>query len=118
FTLDDFRKMLNQTKKLGPLNKIMGLIPGMGGVTDMLKDGDADNDMRRLGGVIDSMTPAERRNPSKLIDQSRRRRIAAGAGVEAHEVSDLVKQFDGMAGLMKKMAGLGVRDRMREVQQL
>ncbi len=70
--------------------------------------------MKRLGGIIDSMTPAERRNPSKLIDQSRRRRIAAGAGVEPHEVNELVKQFDGMAGMMKEMAGLGMRDRIEE----
>ena len=56
--------------------------------------------MKRLFGIIDSMTPAERRTPSKTIDQSRRRRIAAGAGVEPHEVNDLVKQFDAMAQMM------------------
>lgn len=64
------------------------------------------------------MTPAERRNPSRVVDQSRRRRIAAGAGVEPHEVGDLVKQFDGMSAMMKGMAGLGMRDRLREVQRL
>ncbi len=63
--------------------------------------------MTRLVGIIDSMTPDERRNPSKMIDQSRRRRIAAGAGVEPHEVNELVKQFDGMADMMKQMAGHG-----------
>jgi hypothetical protein len=62
--------------------------------------------------------PAERRNPSRVVDQSRRRRIAAGAGVEPHEVGDLVKQFDGMSAMMKGMAGLGMRDRLREVQRL
>ncbi len=74
--------------------------------------------MRRLVGIIDSMTPDERRNPSKVIDQSRRRRIAAGAGVEPHEVNELVKQFDGMADVMKRMAGMGMRERMKTVQQL
>ena len=64
------------------------------------------------------MTANERRNPSKMIDQSRRRRIAAGAGVEPAEVNQLVKQFDGMADMMKRMSGLGIRERMREVQQL
>ena len=59
------------------------------------------------------MTPDERRNPTKMIDQSRRRRIAAGAGVEPHEVNELVKQFDGMADMMKRMSGMGIRDRMR-----
>jgi signal recognition particle subunit SRP54 len=118
FTLDDFRRMLGQTKKLGPMNKIMGLIPGMGNMQQMLDGVDADSDMKRLGGIVDSMTAAERRNPSKLIDQSRRRRIAAGAGAEPHEVNELVKQFDGMAAMMKEMAGLGMRDRFKKVQQL
>ena len=118
FTLDDFRNMLGQTKKLGPLNKIMSLMPGMGGMQEMMSQVDADGDMKRLGGIIDSMTPAERRNPSKLIDQSRRRRIAAGAGVEPHEVNDLVKQFEPMAAIMKRMAGMGMRERFKEMQEL
>jgi signal recognition particle subunit SRP54 len=74
--------------------------------------------MQRLFGIIDSMTPAERRDPMRAIDQSRRRRIAAGAGVEPHEVNELVKQFDGMAGIMKQMAGKGVRDRMQMVREI
>ncbi|MEI7781436.1 MAG: signal recognition particle protein, partial [Planctomycetota bacterium] len=85
---------------------------------EMLAGTDLEDDMNRLFGIIDSMTPAERRTPSRTIDQQRRRRIAAGAGVQPNEVSDLVKQFDGMAAVMKGMAGLGMRDRMREVQKL
>ncbi len=118
FTLDDFKKMLGQTKKLGPLNKILGMLPGMGGMAEMLGDTDAESEMRQLVGIIDSMTPDERRNPSKVVDQSRRRRIAAGAGVEPHRVNELVKQFDGMADIMKKMSTMGVRDRMRAMQEL
>jgi len=118
FTLDDFKKMLTQTRRLGPLGKVLGMIPGMGGMQDMLGNADLENDMNRLFGIIDSMTPDERRNPSRVIDQSRRRRIAAGAGVPPAEVSDLVKQVDGMAAMMTGMAGLGMRDRMREVQKL
>ena len=118
FTLDDFRGMLNQMGKLGPLQKIMGLIPGMSSLKDMMGDVDAEGDMRRLRGIIDSMTPDERRNPSRIIDPSRRRRIAAGAGVDPAEISQLVKQFDGMADIMKRMSGMGMRERMREVQQL
>ena len=118
FTLDDFKKMLTQTRRLGPLGKVLGMIPGMGGMQDMLGNADLENDMNRLFGIIDSMTPDERRNPSRVIDHSRRRRIAAGAGVPPAEVSDLVKQFDGMAAMMTGMAGLGMRDRMREVQKL
>ena len=118
FTLDDFKTMLSQTRRLGPLGKVLGMIPGMGGMQEMLGGADLEKDMNRLFGIIDAMTPDERRNPSRVIDQSRRRRIATGAGVPPNEVSDLVKQFDGMAGLMKGMAGLGMKDRMREVQKL
>ncbi len=118
FTLDDFKKMLTQTRRLGPLGKVLGMIPGMSGMQEMLGGADLEKDMNRLFGIIDSMTSAERHNPSKLIDQSRRRRIATGAGVQPHEVGDLVKQFDGMAAMMKGMAGLGMRDRMRHVQAL
>jgi signal recognition particle subunit SRP54 len=118
FTLDDFRNMMGQTKKLGPLNKIMSMVPGMSNLAQDIGDADAEQEMRRLQGVIDSMTPEERRNPSRVIDQSRRRRIAAGAGVEPHEVNELVKQFDAMADIMKKMSGMGMRGRMQAVQEL
>jgi len=118
FTLDDFKKMLLQTRRLGPLGKVLGMIPGMGGMQEMLGGADLEKDMNRLFGIIDSMTQDERRNPSRIVDQSRRRRIAKGAGVELQEVSDLVKQFDGMASMMKGMAGLGMRERMQQVQQL
>jgi signal recognition particle subunit SRP54 len=119
FTLDDFRKMLPQMNKLGPIQKVMGMIPGLNKLTETLESSDVDveQDMRHLTGIIDSMTPDERRNP-KLIDTSRRRRIAAGAGVEPHEVNELVKQFDTMAGIMKSMSSMGIRDRLRAVQQL
>jgi signal recognition particle subunit SRP54 len=118
FTLDDFKKLLGQTKKLGPLNKVMGMIPGLSAMADMVGEVDAEQDMRRLAGIIDSMTPEERRNPSKIVDQSRRRRIAAGAGVQPHEVNELVKQFDGIAGYMKAMSGMGIRDRLRTMKEL
>ncbi len=118
FTLEDFRNMMTQTKKLGPINKIMSLLPGMGGMQQMMDGVDAEGGMTRLGGIVDAMTPSERRSPSKLIDQSRRRRIAAGAGVEPHEVNELVKQFDGMADMMKRMASMGMRDRFKMMQDL
>jgi signal recognition particle subunit SRP54 len=118
FTLDDFRSMLTQTKKLGPLNKVMGMIPGMSQMSEMMGDADHEGDMRRIGGIIDSMTADERRNPSRIVDPSRRRRIAAGAGVEPAEVSQLIKQFDGMAQLMTQLAGKGMFERMKMVKQL
>jgi signal recognition particle subunit SRP54 len=110
--------MLGQTKKLGPINKIMSMLPGMGDMKAAMQEIDAEKDMQRLVGVIDSMTPDERRNPSKTIDQSRRRRIAAGAGVEPHEVNELVKQFDGIADIMKRMSGMGIRERMKTMREL
>jgi signal recognition particle subunit SRP54 len=118
FTLDDFKKMLGQAKKLGPINKIMSMIPGMGNMAQMMGDVDAEGEMRQLVGIVDSMTPEERRKPSKLIDQSRRQRIAKGAGVEPAQVNELVKQFDAMADMMKKLSGMGMMQRMRAMQQL
>jgi len=118
FTLDSFRSMLAQTRKLGPMGKVLGMIPGMGAIKNAMGDTDVDGEMNRLFGIIDSMTPNERRNPSKVIDPSRRRRIAAGAGVPPNEVNDLVKQFDGMASLMKEMAGMGPLQRMKKMQEI
>jgi signal recognition particle subunit SRP54 len=118
FTLDDFRKLMDQTRRLGSMSKLLGMIPGMGQMKEMMGDADAEQEMSRFRGIIDSMTPEERRNPSKVVDQSRRRRIAEGAGVEAHEVNALVKQFDGMADMMKKMSGMGMRGRMKAMQDL
>jgi signal recognition particle subunit SRP54 len=118
FTLEDFRKQLSQIGRLGPLQKVMGLIPGMSKLNDMMGDVDHEQDMKRLLGIIDSMTPAERRSPSKTIDQSRRRRIAAGAGVQPNEVNELVKQFDAMSQIMTSMAGKGMRERMKMMQQV
>ena len=100
----------------GLMKKMIGMMPGMGGMREMMDQFDA-NQLTHLFGMIDSMTADERRNPH-VIDQSRRRRIAAGSGVEPHEVNDLVKQFDGMASLMKEMSSLGMRDRMKKMQQL
>jgi signal recognition particle subunit SRP54 len=118
FTLEDFKKQLTQMTRLGPMQKLMGLIPGMGRLNEMMGDVDPEEDLKRLFGIIDSMTPEERRTPTKTIDQSRRRRIAAGAGVEPHEVNELVKQFDAMAQIMTSMAGKGMRDRMKMVREL
>lgn len=120
FTLDDFRKMLLQTTKLGPMQKVLSMIPGLGlgPMKEMLDQVDMEGGVKHFVGIIDSMTREERRNPRKVIDQSRRRRIAAGAGVEPHEVNELVKQFEPMADLMKKMSTMGMRDRMRTMQQM
>jgi signal recognition particle subunit SRP54 len=100
FMLADFRKQMSQIGSLGPLQKVMSMIPGMNGLMDKMGDVDVEKDMKRLMGIIDSMTPSEKQNPTTNIDQARRHRIAAGAGVEPHEVNDLVKQFDAMTRMM------------------
>ncbi len=117
FTLEDFRTQLSQIAQPGLMQKLMGLMPGMGEMRKLMEDGDTDKEMKRMFGIIDAMTPHERRNP-KMIDPSRRRRIAAGAGAGASEVNDLLKQFDGIASVMKSMAGKGAGDRMKMVREM
>ena len=117
FTLEDFRTQLVQLSKPGLMKKMLGLMPGMGDLNGMMGEID-EKELQQVSGIIDSMTPEERRNPTKTVDQSRRQRIAAGAGVEPSAVNGLIKQFDGMATLMKQMAGKGMRDRMQMVDEL
>ena len=119
FTLDDFRSQMGQASRLGSLSKLMSFVPGMGQFSQMMgdMDVDADSEMKVVGGMIDSMTPEERRNP-KMIDTSRRRRIAAGAGVQPQQVNDLIKSFTPMAEMMKAMASGSVKDRMSGMQQM
>lgn len=69
FTLDDFRKQMIQISRLGPLQKVMGMIPGMGSLMKHLDDVDAEQGMKRMLGIVDSMTADEKRNPTKVIDQ-------------------------------------------------
>ncbi len=115
FGLDDFLSQLESFRKMGPMKQILKMIPGMGsalGNLDLPED-----DLDRFRGMIHSMTPKERRNPD-LIEASRRRRIARGAGVDPQDVSGLVKQFLQMRGLMKQMAGLGLGQRVKMTQTL
>jgi signal recognition particle subunit SRP54 len=116
-TLDDFRDQLEKMSKPGLMQKMLGLMPGMGEALKAIQNEDAEGGMRRMVGIINSMTRAERRNP-KIIDQSRRQRIAAGAGVQAQEVNQLVKQFDMMAPLMQNLAGKGLGGRLQAIRQL
>jgi signal recognition particle subunit SRP54 len=117
FTLEDFRGVLEKVARPGLMQKMMGLMPGMGELRKLMGNSEAEGEMKKMLGVIDSMTPAERRNP-KLIDTPRRNRIAVGAGVAPSMVSGLVKQFNTMAPLMQMMAGGGVKDRMALMQQM
>jgi signal recognition particle subunit SRP54 len=108
FTLDDFLDQLQQIQKMGPLGQIMGMLPGMGGMAKEAQDAVDRGDLSRVEAIIRSMTPRERRDPT-VLNGSRRRRIAAGAGTELTEVNRLVKQFGEMQKLMKQFSGAGGR---------
>ncbi|GAB5444665.1 MAG: signal recognition particle protein [Fuerstiella sp.] len=117
FTLDDFRKQMRQIKKMGSMREIMKMIPGMGKVVDQLGDLNPEDDMRRIEGIINSMTLDERNNPER-IDRSRRNRIATGSGVEPSEVNKLLKDFNSMGKMMQDMASMSLKDRMKAVKQM
>ena len=103
FTLDDFLDQLQQVKKMGPLQNLMGMMPGM---PKELRNAEIDErQLGRVEAIIRSMTPPERVDPT-IIDGSRRLRIANGSGTQPTEVSQLIKQFREMQKLMKKMPGL------------
>ncbi len=116
-TLDDFKNMLEKIAKPGLMGKMMGLLPGMGAMRELVESEEASGGIRQTIGAINSMTPQERRNP-KIIDAQRRMRIANGAGVQTPVITQLVKQFEIMKPLMQGMAGSGVGDRMKMMQQL
>ena len=105
FTLDDFLAQMQQVKKLGSLDNILGLIPGMGGLKKQLAGQDIDLDgkeIRQIEAIIKSMTPKERANIN-IINGSRRKRIAMGSGTRVQDVNKLLKQFGEMKKMMKKM---------------
>ena len=110
-TLDDFLNQMQQIKKMGPLQNILGMLPGIGG---KLKDVEIDdNTMKKPEAIIRSMTLKERRNPG-LLNASRRKRIAAGAGVTVQDVNQLMRQFEQMQKMMKQMSGKrGLMNRMK-----
>ncbi|WP_343668946.1 signal recognition particle protein [Chitinophaga sp.] len=108
FDFDDFREQLNQIKKMGNLKDLMGMIPGIG---KAIKDIDISDDaFKGIEAIIGSMTPAERSNPD-LIDGSRRRRIAKGAGKDIQDVNQFMKQFEQMRQMMKQMNKFGAGGR-------
>ena len=117
FDLNDFRQQLSQMKKMGSVKDLMGMIPGMSQMAGGLEGVDADGELKRIQGMIDSMTKAERKDPH-VIDIGRRRRIAAGAGVEPADISGLVKQFDAMATFVKQMSQMSMLDKIRAMTGL
>jgi signal recognition particle subunit SRP54 len=111
FTLEDFLEQLQQVKKMGPLNQVLGMLPGM---SRELKGIEVDDrDLARVEAIIHSMTPAERVNP-KILNGSRRARIARGSGTTTQQVNAVLKQFDEARRMMKQLAGMSPK-RLRKL---
>ncbi|MCD8232574.1 MAG: signal recognition particle protein [Clostridiales bacterium] len=105
FSYNDYLESMNQMKKMGGIASVLGMMPGMNNSQmKQIEDAMDDKKMARIEGIIYSMTPEERENPA-LMNPSRKRRIAAGAGVDISEVNRLVKQFDQARKMMKQMTG-------------
>src|SRR5947209_14450571 len=114
-TLQDFRNQFAQLAKMGGMKDLVSRMPGM---SEMIPEGeDPEVALKRVQGMIDSMTADERRNPD-LIDQSRRRRIAAGSGTEPSEVKQLLQQFDQVRTLMRQMARMSIWEDRKSVTGL
>jgi len=113
FDLDDLAAQLRQLRKMGGMGGIMGMLPGINKVKKQLEDARIDETLlKRQEAIIGSMTKAERRTP-KLLDASRRRRIAAGSGTTVPEINRLLKQYQDMADMMKRMNKLGKKGLQR-----
>ncbi|MDL2171994.1 MULTISPECIES: signal recognition particle protein [Asaia] len=108
FDLDDYASQLRQIGKMGSISGIIGMLPGMGKLKDKLGDQDLDTSIfRRHQAIISSMTKDERKTPS-IIKASRKKRIAAGSGTTVQEVNKLLKQFDDMSTIMKRISKMGL----------
>jgi len=108
FTLEDFLQQMQQMRSMGPLDELLGMIPGMGKQMKELKGQVDEKELARIEAIIQSMTPAERRDPS-IINGSRKKRIARGSGTRVQEVNRLLKQFEESRKLMKQFADLGAK---------
>ena len=115
FTLDDFLSQLQQVRKMGSFEQILGMLPGMGNIKKQLEGVNVDlngKEIKHVEAIIRSMTPKERANPA-LLKASRKRRIAAGAGTSVEEVNKMLKQFEQSQQVMKMFSGKGLGKLMR-----
>ncbi len=114
-TMDDFLKQLGSIRRMGPMKQLLGLLPGVG---SMLKDVEVDErQLDRLGGIVHSMTPAEREN-IKILSKSRIKRVAKGAGTTAAEVNKLTRQFELIQKMTRQMADLGPLGKAKAMREL
>ncbi len=113
FDLDDYAAQIKQINKMGSISGILDMLPGMGQMKSQLAGKDLDTSiLKRHTAIISSMTKAERRTP-EIIKASRKKRIAAGSGATVQEVNRLLKQFDDMSTMMKRISKIGVKGLMR-----
>ena len=113
FTLEDYAAQLKQISRMGSMSSILGMLPGMGAMKQKIEDANIDTTVfKRQQAIIGSMTVKERRTPD-IIKASRKKRIAAGSGVTVTDVNRLLKQFDDMSTMMKRMGKLGQKGLMR-----
>jgi signal recognition particle subunit SRP54 len=105
FTLEDFRDQLKTIRKMGPLEQVMGMLPGMGNLKALSENKPDEKQVSRIEAIISSMTPEERRK-QHIINGSRRKRIAKGSGTSVEEVNRLLKQFVQMQKMLKSLGGL------------
>ncbi len=118
FNFNDFIEQMENVKKIGSMKSIVSMLPGLGGMADKLKDLDLDNsaEIKGLKAMVNSMTKKERENPD-LLNNSRKRRIAFGCGMEVNEVNRMIKQFGNAAKMAKKFSGKkGMQDLMGMMQ--
>lgn len=117
FDLEDLRSQLQQMESMGGMESLMDKLPGMGSAVpaELIKNQTASKESRRMVAVINSMTPKERRNPD-LIRGSRKKRIAAGSGTQVQDVNRVLKQYQQMAKMMKKMRGGGMARMMKQLK--
>ena len=109
FTLEDFAEQLKQVRKMGPISQLMGMLPGgMGQIANQVDPHDAEKQLKKTEAIISSMTRGERRNP-KILNASRRRRIARGSGTEVQDVNRLLKQFKQAQRMFKSLNKTGMR---------
>ena len=108
FTLEDFMEQMQQMRSMGPLEDLLGMIPGMNKQMKDIQGQVDEKEIDRLEAIIQSMTPAERRDPS-IISGSRKKRIARGSGTRVQEVNRLLKQFEESRKLMKQFADMGAK---------
>jgi signal recognition particle subunit SRP54 len=105
FTLDDFLEQLQQVRKLGSLDQILGMLPGMGNLKKLQNMEIDEKQLKYTEAIIQSMTRKERRNPA-ILNGSRRKRIAMGSGTRVQDVNRLLKQFDEAKKMMKRFQGM------------